>query len=72
MLAFILVLYCCILLKACYMSEKPIWPRVTRVEKEKKSGQRPRKRREKEEKNNKAEGLKEKNESTKCLSMPKA
>ena len=55
------------------MSEKPIWPRGTRVEKEKKSGQRPRKRREKEEeKNNKAEGLKEKNESTKCLSMPKA
>ena len=33
------------------MSEKPIWPRGTRAEKErKKSGQRPRKRREKEEK----------------------
>ena len=32
------------------MSEKPIWPRGTRVEKEKKSGQRPRKRREKEKK----------------------
>ena len=32
------------------MSEKPIWPKGTRVEKEKKSGQRPRKRREKEEK----------------------
>ena len=42
------------------MSEKPIWPKGTRVEKEKKSGQRPRKRREKEENNNKAEGLKEK------------
>ena len=56
------------------MSEKCIWPRATREEKEKKSGQRPRKRREKDEKkNNKAEGLKEKkNESTKCLSMPKA
>ena len=26
----------------------------------------------KKKKNNKAEGLKEKNESTKCLSMPKA
>ena len=35
MLAFILVLYCCILLKACYMSEKPIRPRGTRVEKKK-------------------------------------
>ena len=35
MLAFILVLYCCILLKACYMSEKPIWPRDTRVKKKK-------------------------------------
>ena len=39
------------------MSEKPIWPKGTRVEKEQKSGQRPRKRR---KNNNKAEGLKEK------------
>ena len=54
------------------MSEKPIWPRGTRVEKEKKSGQRPRKRREKGKKIIRPKAKKKKNESTKCLSMPKA
>ena len=54
------------------MSEKPIWPRDTRVKKKEKWPKAKKKKRKRRKKNNKAEGLKEKNESTKCLSMPKA
>ena len=55
------------------MSEKPIWPRDTRVKKKEKWPKAKKKKRKRRKENNKAEGLKEKkNESTKCLSMPKA
>ena len=70
MLAFILVLYCCILRKASYMSEEQKMAESHKKEKSKRKWPKA-----KENKNNnKAKGLpkEKKKESTKCLSMPKA
>ena len=70
MLAFILVLYCCIQCKACYIVRNKRWPRARRKKREVAKGQ----EKAKEKKKNKAEGLSKKREreSTKCLCMPKA
>ena len=54
MLAFILVLYCCILWKASYIVRNKRWPRATLKEKKRENGQRPKKRK---KKYNKAKGL---------------
>ena len=71
MLAFILVLYCCILWEASYMSEEQKMAESHKREKEKRKWP---KAKEKKKIYNKAKGLSEekKKESTKCLSMPKA
>ena len=72
MLAFILALYCCIWCKACYIVSNKRGREPLSEKEEKRGGQRPRKSKRKEKNNNKAEGLsKKKEESTKCLCMPK-
>ena len=59
MLAFILVLYCCIWCKACYIVRNKRGREPLSEKEEKRGGQRPRKSKRKE-KNNKAEGLSKK------------
>ena len=69
MLAFILVLYCCILWEASYMSEEQKMAESHKKEKEKRKWPKAKEKKN----NNKAKGLskEKKKESTKCLSMPK-
>ena len=73
MLAFILVLYCCILWEASYMSEEQKMAESHKRGKEKRKWPKAKEKKGKKN-NNKAKGLskEKKEESTKCLSMPKA